>query len=151
MEATRFRNGDYLPPLNDSEVLKVAHSAWNMTINGKNRFGAPPKVIVDHRTVDTLAARNPDAFALLIILERHHASNDVFFLAKAMAASLGWGARRWRAAREHLVKVSSATSASLISMVKQRRPERRRSRWAAYPVFAGRRSRSKRPPGFCMA
>lgn len=102
--SARILNRMFQPPLDDDEVKAVAHSAWKMTINGKNRFGAPPTVIVDHRTVDALAARNPDALALLMILERRHASNDNFFLAKAMATSLGWGTRRWRAAREHLVE-----------------------------------------------
>lgn len=104
LASARISNREFEPPLDDQEVKTVAHSAWKMTINGKNRFGAPPTVIVDHPTVDALAARNPDAFALLMILERYHASNDNFILAKAMAASLGWGIRRWRAARERLVE-----------------------------------------------
>ena len=59
---------------------------------------------MSHTTIDKVMAHSPDAFVLLTVLKRHHWGRD-FFLASAMAASLGWGGLRWRKARNVLVRL----------------------------------------------
>ncbi len=83
---------------------KTADSAWRYTEIGENRFGLQPTAFVDHTTIDALAARSPEALALLLLIERHHASAPNFVLAKAMANNMGWTLPRWRAARDQLIK-----------------------------------------------
>jgi hypothetical protein len=99
LDFARGANCEFRTPLDDLEVIKVAHSAWGYTMRGENHFSAPPKVLVNHRTVEALAGPSPDALALLMILKQHHASGSEFILSQAMARSLGWGERRWRNAR----------------------------------------------------
>jgi len=103
LNSARASNRRFEVPLDDREVNTVVQSAWKYTEGGKNRFSAPATVLVDHQLVDKLAARNPAALALLMILKRHHGPNRPFLLAKAMAKSLGWGTQRWRDARDHLI------------------------------------------------
>jgi hypothetical protein len=80
--------------------VKIATSAWQHDAAGLNFF-TRPRVMLDHDIVDTLG--NSDAVALLVRLERYHGGKDRFVLANEMAASLGWGLARWRAARDCLV------------------------------------------------
>jgi hypothetical protein len=100
MEIARNANQQFEEPMMDAEVVKVATSAWQHDAAGLNFF-ARPRVMLDHDIVDALG--NSDAVALLVRLERYHGGNDRFFLANEMAASLGWGLARWRAARDCLV------------------------------------------------
>ena len=92
-----------IPPLPDAQVIRKAKSAWEYQGKGENWFGTGQRVVVTHDIVDSLAASDPFAFALLGILRRHHEGVESFYLAKPMADSLGWTLRRWKAARDALV------------------------------------------------
>ena len=39
LDVAHTQNSDFLPPLTDSEVVKIAKSAWDCTQRGENRFG----------------------------------------------------------------------------------------------------------------
>jgi hypothetical protein len=95
----RIEGAGYLPPVADDEITKTAASAWGYTQRGENRVGVGRVVVTAHGEVDALAATNPDAFALLAILRRHHWGRERFPVAKAMAESLGWTMRRFKTAR----------------------------------------------------
>lgn len=61
-------------------------------------------VTFSHSEIDLLAAGHADAFALLARLRKEHWDRPVFVLANAMAGSLGWTVRRFKAARNYLVE-----------------------------------------------
>ena len=88
----------------DTEVVKVAASAWQHDAAGLNFF-TRPRIMLDHDIFDVLGGANPDALLLLLRLERYHGGNDTFALANAMASSMAWGLPRWQRARDYLVKV----------------------------------------------
>src|SRR5262249_34971576 len=102
MEIARDANRQFKEPMMDAEVVKIATSAWQHDAAGLNFF-TRPRVMLNHDVIDALAARNSDAVALLVVLERYHGGNDRFVLANEMAAKMGWGLDRWRAAREGLI------------------------------------------------
>jgi hypothetical protein len=103
LQVAHSANQTFKEPLMDAEVATVAKSAWKYESTGLN-FYSRPRVVIDHDTVDALAIAHSDAFVLLMVLERYHGGNASFVLTKPMATKMGWTLRRWRAARDHLVK-----------------------------------------------
>lgn len=96
----------FYEPLPDGEVLRIVASAWAKEISGQNWFGSGGKVVIDAVEVDELLSADPDAFALLMILRRHHAGvRATFAIANAMAEAMpggGWRVKRLAAARHRL-------------------------------------------------
>lgn len=91
-------------PLPAEEVLKIVASAWGYEVEGKNRFGYGPRIILDADDVHALAASDPKAFALLSILQLNHNGTDDFVVANAMAGTLGWTLRAFTKARASLLE-----------------------------------------------
>ena len=97
-------NQEYLEPMQQAEVTKIAKSAWGITERGDNRFGrhggyAPLEL------VQTLAPVSPDALALYITLRAHNGPDSVFPIANAMADSIiGLGWRRFAVARKTIIE-----------------------------------------------
>ncbi len=102
LDVARTRNAEFSPPLTDSEVVKTAKSASDYTVRGENWIGTGRRVALHHATVDRLAAENPYALALLLVLKRHHWSREQFVVANEMAGMLGWSLSSFRAARKRL-------------------------------------------------
>jgi len=103
LDVMRTRNMDCEIPLPDSEVEKAARSAWRYEREGRNLVGRGRAIVISHGLLDRLIAANQDAFILLTVLKRHHWGRD-FVLSKNMADTLGWGLRRWKSARDTLVR-----------------------------------------------
>jgi hypothetical protein len=91
-------------PLPDDEVGRLAASAWRYQERGQNMVGSGGMVITSADEIDTLAARDPDGLALLLVLRRFHFGHDRFALTKAFAEKLGWRLPRYRGARDRLVQ-----------------------------------------------
>ena len=97
-------NQEYVEPMLEAEVAKIAKSAWGITERGGNRFGrhggyAPLEL------VQSLAPVNPDALALYITLRAHNGPDSVFPIANAMADStIGLGWRRFAVARKTIIE-----------------------------------------------
>lgn len=104
MEKAMQRNQEFYEPLAADEVLKIVASAWGYETEGKNWFGHGARVIVAHNIVDSLAASDPRAFALLSLLMRHHWGRD-FYLTKSYATAIGWSVNTLRDARTALIKL----------------------------------------------
>jgi len=94
LDVARTRNDEFLPPLEDEEVVKAAGSAWKYELSGENRFGRYDAV--------ELASAVPYAFALLRMLTEWHWDRTTFLLAKETADKIGWPLSRFRAARTRL-------------------------------------------------
>jgi hypothetical protein len=90
--------------------------------------------VVDIAEVGDLLTKYPDAFALLLILRRHHSgARQTFAVANAMAATMpggGWPTKRFAAARRCLEE---------LGVLEQVRPASRASGAAIYR-FKGRQS-----------
>jgi hypothetical protein len=104
LSIARSVGASYLPPMDDAEIVRIARSAWGYTERGENWCGRGGVVLAAVGEVDKLASADPDAFALLAIVRRHHLGiRDRFSLANAMAESIGWTLARFRGARDRLV------------------------------------------------
>ena len=103
LDVTRTRNLDCDPPLPDAEAVKAARSAWRYEQEGRNLAGRGQAMVTANATFDALIAEGPDAWLLYSHLRRHHWGRD-FVLAKAMADAMGWRLRKWKAARDALIR-----------------------------------------------
>lgn len=101
LDAVRTENLSCDTPVEDAEVVKIAESAWRYQKAGKNFVGVGGAIVM-HNEIDDLAASDPDALALLLILRRRHSQRDQFSLANAMAETLGWRRHRFAATRKRL-------------------------------------------------
>jgi Bifunctional DNA primase/polymerase, N-terminal/Primase C terminal 1 (PriCT-1) len=104
LDVARTFNDDCLPPLDDSEVIKAAQSAWRKTERGENWVGLGGVVPVLFTTMDQVLSLGESAVFLFMHLQRHHSDRKTFCVANAMADRLGWGLAKFRAARRQLVE-----------------------------------------------
>jgi len=104
LDRARMMNQTFAPPLPDAEVCKTAASAWGYQVSGNNWAGEGRRLALTHEEYDRLKADNLDAILLLLELRRRHWGREEFFLANATAQVFGWGANRFKAARDALVR-----------------------------------------------
>ena len=98
-----------IPPLDDSEVIRVAASAWDYQCAGKNWSGSGRRIVKGFDEIDAFIPRDglphkaaPDAAFLLDLLRRLHFGRNTFVVANAMHEKLGWSRKRFTAARSYL-------------------------------------------------
>jgi hypothetical protein len=94
-------NANFLPPLTEDEVLKVAKSAWSYTERGENRFGRPG-VFFDTEEANRLITSDPDLYLLLSFLRANNGPASTFMVANGLAEKFGWGRKRFAAVRKRL-------------------------------------------------
>jgi Bifunctional DNA primase/polymerase, N-terminal/Primase C terminal 1 (PriCT-1) len=102
LDVARTRNEEFLPPLPDNEVVKVAKSAWGYTERDQNRFGTPgaffPADEANH-----LIKTDQDGFVLLGFLRANNGPNRTFMVANTLSETFGWTIKRLAAARKRLL------------------------------------------------
>lgn len=102
--AVEYNNAEFYRPLPADEVLKIVASAWGYEVEGKNRFGYGPRLVLDVDVVDDLLRNDLRAYGLFSWLMRHNSGLSEFILAKGTAESIGWSVNTMRAARDALVE-----------------------------------------------
>ena len=101
LDVARTRNADFLPPLTDSEVVKIASSAWDYTQRGENRFGRHG-AFFDSDEANHLITSDQDVFVLLAFLRANNGPTRTFIVANALAKEFGWGRKRLADARRRM-------------------------------------------------
>jgi hypothetical protein len=71
LDVARTRNDEFIPPLLDGEVVRVARSAWGYTERGENRFGRPGAFFPADET-NRLITSDQDVFLLLAFLRANN-------------------------------------------------------------------------------
>lgn len=99
----RHTNGSYSPPMEDSEVMTVAHSAWGYTQRGQNRMGQHGAYFPIAEVAAML--RNQDAFMLLAFLRAYNGPWATFVCTNTLTEKFDWDVRRLRAARTRLIEL----------------------------------------------
>jgi hypothetical protein len=104
VEMLRQDNQQLAEPVGLDEIHKIAGSVWTYKENARLLVKGSKVVMMPHAIIDDLkgAQNEQDAFYLLILLNRHHWGRN-FYIANAMASSLGWGLPRFKAAVRRLV------------------------------------------------
>jgi hypothetical protein len=108
LDVARTLNEGFSPPLTDTEVIKTAHSAWNLQVTGRNWSGTEPRIVLV-ATEWMFLAQYPYALALYGVLKALHMGrmepfaicSEAMWKAKVI---LGWGEQRYTKARQWLVK-----------------------------------------------
>lgn len=97
------------PPLDASEVMGVAASAWDYQSAGNNWVGGGGRIVKSFDEIDAFMPKDalphkaaPDAAFLLDLLRRIHYERDTFVVANAMHERMGWSRKRFTAARRYL-------------------------------------------------
>jgi hypothetical protein len=102
LDVAETLNMDFVPPLDPSEVAKVARSAWQCTERGLNRFGQPGVAFSAHET-NLLIEESPDLFLLLGFLRANNGPSRTFYITNSLARTFGWSEKRLSAARSRLL------------------------------------------------
>jgi len=95
-------NQEYVEPMQQAEVAKIAESAWGYTERGENRFGQHGAWFPEAE-VDLLVAQQ-DAFILLAYLRAKQGPDSTFMITNGLSGTFGWGRQRLSAARELLIQ-----------------------------------------------
>jgi hypothetical protein len=103
VDCARTFNENCEPPLDDSEVMNVASSAWSYTERGANRFGQHGAWFPMHEITKLL--RDQDAMVLLAFLRAHNGPWATFMCANGLAETFGWPRKRLAAARRRLIEL----------------------------------------------
>jgi hypothetical protein len=90
-------------PLDDTEVVKTAASAWGYTERGSNRFGQHGAWLAVEEIATMLDEQ--DAFFLLAFLRAHNGPWSHFMCANGLAEKFSWDRRRLAAARRRLIEM----------------------------------------------
>jgi hypothetical protein len=103
LDVARTFNDNCEPPMEDTEVISVVRSAFEITERGRNRFGQHgawfPIDEVD-RLVD-----DQDAFLLLAFLRAHQGPDATFMCANGLAEKFDWTRKRLADARSRLIEL----------------------------------------------
>jgi hypothetical protein len=112
LDFARTLNDDYLPPLDDGEVVTVSRNAWNYQTSGNNWCGRTSRAAMEGERVKRLVAMNRDgggdAIALCMLLKSIFSAPGITFplATKAMEQAQtmpGWSWKRYRRAIEVLL------------------------------------------------
>jgi Bifunctional DNA primase/polymerase, N-terminal/Primase C terminal 1 (PriCT-1) len=95
-------NQEYVEPMPEAEVAKIATSAWGYTERGENRFGQHGAWFPEAE-VDLLVAEQ-DAFILLAYLRAKQGPDSTFMITNGLSKTFSWGRQRLSAARELLIQ-----------------------------------------------
>jgi Bifunctional DNA primase/polymerase, N-terminal/Primase C terminal 1 (PriCT-1) len=107
LDDARTINETFLPPLDDTEIVRIVGSVWRFQAEGRNWVGAEQHIQIT-RTEMELLGNNANALALYLVLRFSHERFGAPFgiSARAMANHQiipGWGHSRYRSARNGLL------------------------------------------------
>ena len=101
--ARTFNQDQCQPPLEDSEVIATAQSAWNYTVEGRNWFGQHGAWLPKDE-VNQMVATDLDAFTLWSYLKANQRRDATFMVANGLAEKFGWSRQRLSSARRRLIE-----------------------------------------------
>jgi hypothetical protein len=96
-------NQEYLEPMQQAEVSKIATSAWGYTERGENLFGQTG-VRFPTWEVNELITSSVDDFVLLSYLRANQGPDATFWIANGLAETFGWSRQRLAAARVSIIQ-----------------------------------------------
>jgi hypothetical protein len=103
LEFARVINSYYLPPMDASQVTKIAKSAWGYTETGRNRFGQHGIYLTKNEFTSMI--HEQDALLLLQFLRLENGPTSQFMVANGLTDTLRWSLRRLQSARQKLLEL----------------------------------------------
>jgi hypothetical protein len=96
-------NQEFIEPMQQAEVNKIATSAWGITERGENRFGRHGVWFPTDEAAELIESA-PDEYLLLSYLRANNHPDSTFMVANGLADTLGWSRQRLAAARYSLIQ-----------------------------------------------
>jgi hypothetical protein len=97
-------NQEYVEPMQQAEVTKIAESAWRKTEAGDNWFGRTG-VWFSTDEANELIVNHPDEHRLLSFLRANNHPDSTFWVANGLSEVFGWSRPRFATAREKLIQL----------------------------------------------
>jgi hypothetical protein len=102
-DVARTRNSEFLPPLEDGEVMRTAASAWKYETESRNYIGGMRAVF---STADVLPLMpDPYVTALVVWAKASFKPDCHFWIADELAEKFGWSVYDLRHARRRAIKM----------------------------------------------
>jgi Bifunctional DNA primase/polymerase, N-terminal/Primase C terminal 1 (PriCT-1) len=103
LDRVKTLNEEFLEPMEQAEVTKIAKSAWGYTERGENRFGQYG-VWFPTQEANELIETAPREFILLAYLRANNGQDSTFMAANGLVEKFGWKRHTLAAARESLIQ-----------------------------------------------
>ena len=102
-DVARTRNGEFLPPLEDDEVMRTAASAWKYETQGRNYIGGMRAVFSTAQVLPLM----PDPYVgILFVWAKANLKPDShFWIADGLADKFGWSLRTFKRVRRRAVQM----------------------------------------------
>jgi hypothetical protein len=103
LDYAQTQNSQFVDPMVDDEVLRIANSVWKYQCEGRNRFGT----FGSWSSLEEVSAfiDDPDGFYLLSFLRAHNHPDATFMVANGLAETFGWSRERLAQARRRLMSL----------------------------------------------
>ena len=92
-------NSEFLPPLDEGEVMRTAASAWKYETEGRNWFGKPGVHFFSEDALP-LIDNDPDLFRLLMYIKAKFLPDEPFILTNTFCERWGWSRQRLAGTRK---------------------------------------------------
>jgi hypothetical protein len=92
-------NREFLPPLDEGEVMRTAASAWKYEAEGRNWFGKPGVHFFSEDALP-LIDNDPDLFRLLMYIRAKFLPGEPFILTNSFCERWGWSRQRLAGTRK---------------------------------------------------
>jgi hypothetical protein len=99
----RTRNGECDPPMEESEIMTTASSAWDYQLNNRNYVGSGQHGAYMRFEEATRLMTMPDTLALLVYLRTTQGPWSRFMIPNTLTEQFRWDIRRLRSARTMLI------------------------------------------------
>ena len=96
-------NQEYVEPMQQAEITKIARSAWGYTERGENRFGQHGAWFPTDEANELIQA-SPDDFLLLAYLRANNKPDATFWITNGLHKVFGWKRERLAASRERIIQ-----------------------------------------------
>jgi hypothetical protein len=101
-DVARTRNSEFLPPLEDEEVMRTAASAWKYETEGKNYIGGKRAVFSESDVLPLMA--DPHVGMLKVWAKARFKPDAHFWIADGLADKFGWSRKRLKQVRRRAVE-----------------------------------------------
>jgi len=96
------RNSEFLPPLEDDEVMRTAASAWKCETEGRNYIGGRRAVFSESEVLPLMS--DPPVGMLLVWARARFKPDCQFWIADGLAERFGWSLRTFKRVRRRALK-----------------------------------------------
>jgi Primase C terminal 1 (PriCT-1) len=104
LDVAQARNDEFLPPLEDEEVIKVARSAWGYEERGENCFGGPCSIMSAASLDEMIEETDTDLIVLIVWLKANNKPDAEFWVADGLRERFKWSLPRFRKTRRRAVE-----------------------------------------------